>query len=336
VSELPPDRVRLSAEDARSLAERALLGGGCAPEEAHALAAHMTDAALCGYEYSGLPKVLNVVEYRAKHPPTGSLRVRRETAMSSLFDGGGNNGMYTVMRATEVAIDKAQATGFALVGVNNTWMSGRGAYYVEMLARAGLVGIHTVSARHLVAPPGASKAAVGTNPIAFGFPTEGEPLLVDAGMSALMGTDLALRARRGELLPEGVAIGPDGEATRDPVLAQLGAVLCFGGYKGFALAVAMQALGILAGSGDDPDSAGYLILAIKPDLMMPLAEYRRGLSASLARLKATPRQPGVNEIRLPSERSFAERKRARVKGIVIDRAIHDSLSSGWRGSTSST
>ena len=150
-------------------------------------------------------------------------------------------------------------------------------------------------------------------------------MLVDAGMSALMVTDLALRVRRGELLPEGVAIGPDGAPTRDPVLAQLGAVLCFGGYKGFALAVAMQALGILAGSGDDPDSAGYLILAIQPDLMMPLDEYRCGLSSSLAKLKATPRQPGVDEIRLPSERSLAERKRALVEGIVIDRAIRDSL-----------
>ncbi|MEO8752038.1 MAG: Ldh family oxidoreductase [Casimicrobiaceae bacterium] len=318
-------RVRLAATEARELALRALRGGGCGDEEAAALAEHMLDAALCGYEYSGLPKVLNVVEYRRAHPVSGPLALRRETPMSSLFDGGGLNAMYTVMRAAENAIAKARATGFALVGVNNTWMSGRSAHYVEMIARAGLIGIHAVSARHLVAPPGAQGRAMGTNPIAFGFPTEGDPLLVDVGMSSLMYTDLALRVRRGEPLAEGLALDAGGEPTQDPAAAQRGALLFFGGHKGFALALAMQALGILAGSAEDPDSAGYVIMAMQPDLLVPLAEYRRALAESLAQVKAAPRLRGVDEIRLPSERSHAERRRNLRDGIVIDRSIHERL-----------
>ncbi len=105
-----------------------------------------------------------------------------------------------------------------------------------------------------------------------------------------MFTDLALRARRGELLPEGVAIDVEGRPTRDPVLAQLGAALSFGGYKGFALAAAMQALGVFAGSGEDiEEAAGYLIIAMKPDLLLPLKEYRRDLSAAIERLKTVVR-----------------------------------------------
>src|SRR5690606_20071945 len=103
--------------------------------------------------------------------------------------------------------------GFALVGVNNTWMSGRGSYYVERIANAGLIGIHTVSSRPQVAPPGGTRAAIGTNPISFGFPTADAPFVIDLGTSALMFTDLALRARRGELLPEGVAIDAKGVPT---------------------------------------------------------------------------------------------------------------------------
>lgn len=321
------DRVRLTAVEARELSVRALRGGGCNEAEAAALAAHMLDAALCGYEYSGLPKILNVVEYRREHPVRGPFALRRETPMSSLFDGGGLNGMYAVMRAAENAITKARTTGFALVGVNNTWMSGRSAYYVEMIARAGLIGIHAVSARHVVAPPGSSRRAMGTNPIAFGFPTEGDPLLVDIGMSSLMYTDLALRVRRGEPLAEGLALDADGNLTQDPAAAQQGALLFFGGHKGFALALAMQALGILAGADDDPDRAGYVVMAIQPDLLVPLAEYRRALSASLARVKAAPRMAGVDEIRLPSERSHAERKRNLHVGITIDRSIYERLQS---------
>ena len=44
-----------------------------------------------------------------------------------------------------------------------------------------------------------------------------------------------------------------------------------------------------------------------------------------AHLKATPRQPGVDEIRIPSERAFRERALRRVQGIVIDRAVVDTL-----------
>jgi LDH2 family malate/lactate/ureidoglycolate dehydrogenase len=51
-----------------------------------------------------------------------------------------------------------------------------------------------------------------------------------------MMTEVMLRERLGELLPEGVAIGPGGEPTRDPALARRGALLPFGGYKDFGLA----------------------------------------------------------------------------------------------------
>jgi LDH2 family malate/lactate/ureidoglycolate dehydrogenase len=88
----------------------------------------------------------------------------------------------------------------------------------------------------------------------------------------------------------------------------------------------MQALGVLAGAGEDGDkSAGYLMMAIQPELMMSLDQYRRDLSQSLARLKSTPLQDGIGEIRIPSERAYVERKRNSEEGIVIDRLVHDGL-----------
>jgi LDH2 family malate/lactate/ureidoglycolate dehydrogenase len=139
-----------------------------------------------------------------------------------------------------------------------------------------------------------------------------------------MGTDLIFQERRKAVLPEGVAIDAHGRPTRDP--SQVHAILPFGGYKGFALALAMQALGVLAGSGlGDDKTYGYLIMAIKPDLLLPLDDYRRHMSEMLASVKATPRQPGVDEIRLPSERAFRERARSLRDGIVIDRSIYDAL-----------
>jgi LDH2 family malate/lactate/ureidoglycolate dehydrogenase len=243
-----------------------------------------------------------------------------------MFDGGNNVGMVTMYHATQCAIAKACEHGFAVVGVNNSWVSGRGAHYVEMIAEAGLIGLHTVSSTRHVAPPGGAKATFGTNPIACAFPTTAEPLVIDMGTSAFMSTDLLFRQRRGELLPAGVAIDAQGRPTRDPADALKGALLTFGGYKGFALALMMQGFGVLAGSGSDAEkSYGYLVIAIKPDLLIPLEDYRRQMSATLAEIKATPRLPGVEEIRLPSERAFRARARNRRDGIVIDRRIFEAL-----------
>jgi len=320
------DRMRLGVAEARELAERALGGAGFDQEEARILADHMMDAALCGYEYSGLPKILNVAEHPRLQQPRQPMRVVFETAVSARYDGGNNNGMLTLYHASRTAITKAQEQGFAVVGVNNSWVSGRSAYYVEMIARAGMIAMHTVSSTRHVAPLGGARATMGTNPIAFGFPTAGEPVVIDMGTSAAMSTEMIFLQRRGELLPEGVAIDAEGRPTRDPARALLGAILPFGGHKGFALGLAMQALGVLAGSGTDVEqSYGYLIIAIKPELMLPLSEYRQHMSAMIAAIKDTPRQPGVAEIRIPSERAFRTRARNLSEGLEIDRKIHDAL-----------
>jgi LDH2 family malate/lactate/ureidoglycolate dehydrogenase len=321
---ISPDRVRLTADEAQRVGEEALRKFGYDAEEARIIAAHCVDAALCGYEYSGLPKILNVGEHSQLKLPRRRIRAVRETPLSALLDGGNNNGMYAMYRATELAIKKAREHGMSVVGVNNSWVSGRSAHYVEMCARADLIGIHSVSSRIHVAAPGSRDAASGTNPIAFGFPTMDEPFLVDMGASAFMGTDLIFQERRKAVLPDNVAIDKDGQITRDP--AKVHAILPFGGYKGFALALAMQSLGVLAGSGQSYDKTyGYLIMAINPDMLVPLEDFKRDMSAMLGRVKATARQPGVDEIRVPGERSLRERRKHLSEGIEIDRKIYDTL-----------
>src|SRR3989442_10473323 len=319
------ERVRLSVAEAPALAERAMRGIGYEPEEARILADHVIDAALCGYEYSGLAKLLNVADYPRFKAPRGPMRVIKETSVSVLFDGGNQSGMLGMYYATGAVIERAQAHGFAFVGVNNIWMSGRSAYYVEMVARAGLIGIHTVAAPPMVAPLGGAKAALGTNPIAFGFPMDGDPLVIDLGTSAFMGTDLQFRQRLGIPLPEGVAIDEDGRPTTDAGAARRGAILPFGGHKGYALALAMHSLGVLCRRTTDQEGAGYLFIAFKPDLFVPVEDYRRALAAEIDTIKATPRQEGVAEIRIPGERADRERERLTGAGIEVDRRIHDAL-----------
>jgi LDH2 family malate/lactate/ureidoglycolate dehydrogenase len=320
------DRIHLRVEDAREHSERALRGIGYDPEEARILTDHMIDAALCGYEYSGLAKILNIPEHRRFKLPRHPMKAIRETEVSALYDGGNNVGMLAMYYATRAAIEKAEQRGFSVVGVTNSWMSGRSAYYCEMIAKADLVGIHTASSARSVAPFGGARAALGTNPIAFGMPSSQGPVVFDMGTSAFMGTELALRERLGQLLPEGVAIDSAGRPTRDPSAARQGALLPFGGYKGYGLGFIVQALGVLAGSAIDPDGDdGYLFVVFKPDLLIPLDQFKREVTSLVARIKSTPRVPGAEEIRIPGERACKSRERLSREGIEVDRLVYEAL-----------
>ena len=320
------DRIRLSVAEARALGERALAGIGYDAEAARIVTDHVIDAALCGYEYSGLAKLLNIPEHPRFKQPRRKMTVLRETDVSTVFDGGNEVGMLVIYRAAEAAIAKAAARGFALIAVTNTWVSGRSAHYVEMIAKADLVGIHTASSSRAVAPLGGIRPALGTNPIAFGLPASRGPVVFDMGTSAFMHTELTLRERLGQLLPEGVALGPTGEPTRDPTTARRGALLPFAGHKGFGLGFIVQAFGVLAGSALDLDGDnGYVFIVFKPELLMPLEAFKRAMTALIERVKATPRQPGVDEILIPSERSFRSRQRLLREGLEIDRPVYDAL-----------
>lgn len=316
------DRIHLSVEEARALGERALRGVGYDAEEARIVADHVIDAALCGYEYSGLAKILNIPEHPRFRQPRQKMRLLHETEVSALYDGGNNNGMVAMYYGAQAAIAKAAGHGISVVGISNSWMSGRSAFFVEMIAQAGLVAIHTASSGPSVAPYGGTQAILGTNPIAFALPGEDGPLVLDMGTSAFMATELQLRARLGQPVPEGVGIDRDGRPTRDAQQIREGALLPFGGHKGFGLGLIVQAFGLLAGAAQD----GYVFIAFRPDLLVPLADLKREVAALIARVKAVPRQEGFSEIRIPGEQSARNRERLRREGLTIDRLVYDRLS----------
>src|SRR5271154_3966121 len=104
---MPAGRVHLSVDEARSIGERAMRGIGYDPEEARILTDHVLDAALCGYEYSGLAKLLNVPEHRRFRLPRRPMRILHETPVSALYDGGNTIGMVAMYHAANAAIAKA-------------------------------------------------------------------------------------------------------------------------------------------------------------------------------------------------------------------------------------
>lgn len=330
---LSSDTVRLSIAEATTLGEQTLRSIGFTADEAQCITAHLVDAACCGYPFAGLSRILEFAHDPRIKEPRQPLRVVRETPVSMLVDGGNNIGYCALYHAARMAAEKAKQSGIALVGLHNSAAySGRAAYYLELIVRENLVGILFSSALPSVAPEGGARRMLGTNPLAIALPTGGEPMIFDMGTAAITQGELVLRARLNEELPEGVAIDENGLPTLDPHEAMKGSILPFGGrdrHKGFGLSLSIQALSLLAGAslprGDVQDS-GQLFIVFDPGLLIPEAQFKRDIDELIARIKASPRRPGSDEIRIPSERSFRERERAKKEGILVERKILDALS----------
>jgi LDH2 family malate/lactate/ureidoglycolate dehydrogenase len=323
------DEVRLSVDEATTLAERSLASLGFEPEQRSAIAAHLVDAELCGVRYAGLARILTVAEDARTRQPRKPVETVHETPASAMLDGGNNVGYYAVRRAADVAIDKARAAGMAIVGVHNTYLSGRNSYYMERIARAGFVALMAASSPPMVAPHGGKRPAFGTNPISFGFPREGDPFIVDLGTASIMRGDAILRSRTGESLPEGVALDSSGNATTDPrALLDGGAILAFGGHRGSALSFAIQTLCLLAGTARarrNVQDFGFLFVVIDPAVLMPREEFSAEVEALIEAIRAVPAVDAANPVRIPSERAFRERSRRRATGFAVDRIVHEKL-----------
>ena len=323
-----PDTVRMSAADATALGISALQRVGYSGEDARIIVDQLVDNALCGYRFAGLPRILAIAGDEKTGKARRPVTIVHETPLSALMDGGNNVGYVVAYRAAEVAIEKARRHGIASVGAYDSYYSGRNAYFVEQVVKQGLVCMHIASAKPRAIPPGAARPALGTNPLCFGFPSDDGPVIFDMGTAALMWGDIMLHAHLGQPLPEGIGYDESGVPTTDASAALRGGVATFGGYKGYGLAFAVQALGLLAGAArarGEVQDYGFLFWVLDPKLMLPGGEFPRQMAELVAKIKATPRQPGVDEIRIPSERAFRERERRRSEGIVLERKVVESL-----------
>ena len=185
-----------------------------------------------------------------------------------------------------------------------------------------------VSGEPRVLPIGGARPALGTNPLCFGFPSKEGPVIFDMGTASLMWGDVMLHAHLGQPLPEGIGFDEKGLPTTDAASALRGGVVPFGGYKGFGLSFAVQALGLLAGATfarGTPQDYGFLFWVVDPAIMFTEPDFESQMSDLVAKIKATPKQPGVDEIRIPSERARREREQRRVEGIVVERKVIASL-----------
>jgi L-2-hydroxycarboxylate dehydrogenase (NAD+) len=255
---------------------------------------------------------------------SAATEIVRDTKLSRLINAHGAPAPLACQQATDVVIQKAKEHGYGLVGVNNTFCSSAAlAYYADRIAKEDLIAIIMSRSAGSVAPFGSSDPLFGTNPIAYGFPTNEAPLLFDMATSPMTWTGLILAQSRGEQIPEGIAIDSDGQPTTDPEKAIKGAMFPFDyGYKGAGLGMVAEIMaGPLAASAYcdyqtyDKDY-GNVFMAIDPELLVDITEFKSQCSDIVQIIKHSRKQRGVTEIRVPGERAQACYKESERLGTV--------------------
>ena len=322
--------MRMAVEEARDLVNRAMRSLGHDGAEARAIADHLIDCELRGVTYGGLARAISIAERTVRSGVSQTpVRLVKETPVSASIDGADHIGYVVALRAMELAIDKASASGIAIVGASNTWYTGMLSYYAERAAARGLVSIIASNASPWVAPYGATEGRFGTNPICVGFPGAGEPVIWDIGTSAIMHAEVKLAQQLGRQIPEGVAFDRQGRPTRDPAAALTGAFAAWGGHKGSGLGVAVQLLGALAGGPAIPGELagfGMVIIAIKPDLLTDASGFAREVTAYADSVRKARPIDGGQPVRMPFDRSRAERRRRLAEdAIEIPDAVYSRL-----------
>ncbi|MCU1476294.1 MAG: hypothetical protein JWQ64_987 [Subtercola sp.] len=248
-------------------------------------------------------------------------------------DGQQGFGPSVGFAAIDQIIERAERTGLALASISNSNHLGMLAPYVEKMVAAGQIAFAFTTSEALVHPWGGSSAMVGTNPIGIGVPTDGEPLILDMSTASVSMGKILDHAAKGEPIPLGWAVDSSGKPTDDAQAAvDGGAISPFGGPKGYALGIALEAIvAMLTQSSLGREVAGTLDakeLANKGDVFIAISTKRLGLTSFLPRLQSyfddvRASAAGGASVSVPGDRARATVEQRRRDGIPLLRANWD-------------
>jgi ureidoglycolate dehydrogenase (NAD+) len=318
--------VKIAAAKLSAWCRELLTVHGVSAAQADAVTNNLIWCELVGRNNFGLQRLPIFVKRLRKGVIKGDAKPRFMSP--ELLDADRAFGHYAAELAMQHAIELAGARGIAAVGVCNSNFFGAGAYFVKLACDQGMIGLALSNSFPKVAAHGGSLPVLGTNPFAFGAPREnGEHLLVDMATSALAGSTVRNRIDSGMSLPEGSAVDASGQPLTDPKNVEQGALLPFGGAKGFGLALMVELLaGVLTGAGigagvgsmyKDFERAadnGHFLIAIDVRRWLDCTDYFNRFESLVAMVKASSPEGGVL---LPGEVRWATLRENQAHGIPI-------------------
>lgn len=338
--------MRYTAEELRGFAARIMEKAGLSPAARDIFSDSLVQADLRGISSHG---VTRLAAY-AKRVELGL--VDGFAVPELLADGGsllsvdGKNGMgaYVGAWTMDLCIQRARERGSCFAAVSHCNHFGYAAYFTERAAEAGCWACHRQRSQGPASHRGVRPPS-GDQSLAVSLPTgvAGRPLTLDMATSAVARGKVTLARKTGQDIPLGWGVDKDGNPTTDPnAVLSGGAMLPVGGPKGYAIALIIECLcscltgsdnGQTMGSFYDMErvqNTGFCLAAIDLSKVIAPQVWNDRMAELLASIRACPRQPGVDEIKIPGQPEQETCERRLAEGLELRRRWSRSCAS-WPG-----
>lgn len=173
-----------------------------------------------------------------------------------------------------------------------------------------------------VTPFGGKTDVTGTNPIAYGIPTNKYPIVFDAATAMHAYGRIKQAKESGEQLPDNAYVDKEGNVTTDPNVAY--AVLPFGGFKGFGIKLLIDVLSgslVRGKSGldqplDSQQYIGTLIIVIDPAAFGEIADFKASTTKLAEDILAVEPIDPSQPVRVPGYRGSKRREDFMTSGNI--------------------
>lgn len=324
---------RFREPSVRGFAEDVLRALGASAEEARINADGVVTASLWWHpgQHQGLEKLFRYARRMRNGGIVPSARMTwvRERAAAALLDANRGLGYVAARRAMDRAVKMARQVGVAMVGVRHSNHFGIAGFHARRAADAGLIGISMTNAGAEMAPWGATRPVLGTNPWGMAVPRAGgrDPIILDMALTQ-SGKGMMRWLRRARLpMPDHWALTPEGTRSTDPDSAMSGPLLPIGDYKGYGMSLVTDILtGVLTGSlfgaqvfqDDENYDVAHTMIAVDIEAFMSAEEFGERLERLIADVLGAPPIDPDKPVKLPGQ-AEQERARHRLKhGIPMD------------------
>ena len=306
------------------------------------IAALMAEADLQGSDGHGVIRLPNYIKrIRAGGVnKTPKIKVVHERSAMAVVDGDNGMGHLVVSYAVDLAIEKAREAGVAWVNTRFSNHAGPASLYSRKPLQHDMLGLYFAvgNANHL--PPwGGADMLLSTNPISAGIPAAEEPpVVLDMATTVAAYGKVKVKAKLGEMMPEGWMIDRQGKPLLDPKRAEEGFLLPIGEHKGYGLALIVGLLaGTLGGAAMGRDvidfnsnahgvtNTGQAILVLDLAAFGDPAHFKQSVDRLVRDIRQSARLPGVERIWIPGEQSFEKRKKYGQNGIPLPGVVVDEL-----------
>ncbi len=330
-----------TADELRRVAQSILEAVGTHSDDAQLISNSLVESNLVGHDSHGVMRLMSYIDFvrRGQVKPAARAFVSKEAQAAAQVDGAWGWGHLSARLATTTAIDLAAQYGVAAVTIDQCNHVGRLGEYVEAMARAGMIGVALCNVDPAVAPFGGFGRVMGTNPLAWAVPRAGnEPLFSDFATSGVAEGKLRVARAKGERVEAGLIVDSNGRPSQEPAdFYNGGALLPFGGHKGYGLSVMVELLGgVLSGMAVSVQpqyqaANGTLFLALNIAAFMPVDQFTQQVEKFCERIKVTPPADGFREVLLPGEPERRTRKQRLVEGISLPEQTWQEIQALARG-----